>query len=72
MFQTHPLWLRRYVPGRCKDFDVLLAEHRARAAQKGHDTALNLNSSPSPKSRDITPVQSPYGLDKVVFPSLPL
>lgn len=69
--KTHPLSLRRQVPGRSKDFDVLLADHRARVALKAQDNASNASSSPQSNSRGGTPVNSPFGFDKIVFPTVP-
>ena len=74
IFQTHSLSLRRHVPGRSKEFDVLLAEHKARVAAKNlqQDNSSNASLSPQPSagSKSSTPVNSPFGFDKIVFPSL--
>lgn len=64
LLQTHPLSLRRQVPGRSKEFDVLLAEHRFR-------TKLNDNSQSSSLSTPNSPnCQSPSGYEKIHFPSI--
>lgn len=66
--QTHPLSMRRQVPGRSKEFDALLAEHRARVALKSQDNLSN--ASLSPQSKIGTPAHSPYGFEKIVFPTV--
>lgn len=49
--QTHSLTQRRTVPGRRKDFDILLAEHKGRAKEKDagqkRDTAISQAAQPT-------------------------
>ncbi|KAL2102707.1 hypothetical protein ACEWY4_001875 [Coilia grayii] len=53
--KTHSLTHRRAVPGRKKDFDILLAEHKGRAKEKevGHKRDTQTGSQPS-QSHDTT------------------
>lgn len=64
--KTHSLSLRRQVPGRSKDFDVLLAEHRAKVAMKAQENS----SGSSSQSHSVSNYHSPYGFDRIIFPTV--
>lgn len=66
VFQTHSLIHRRAVPGRQKEFDILLAEHKGRAKEgakekekEGGQRRESQGGSQSTPANDTTPSTLP-------------
>lgn len=57
--QTHSLTQRRTVPGRRKDFDILLAEHKGRAKEK--DAGQKREAASSQSAPSTQPLSPPSG-----------
>lgn len=55
--QTHSLTHRRTVPGRKKDFDILLAEHKGRAKEK--DAGQKREAATSQSAQPTQPLSPP-------------
>lgn len=55
--QTHSLTHRRAVPGRKKDFDILLAEHKGRAKEK--DMGQKKDAGTSQSAQATQPLSPP-------------
>ncbi|TSX44498.1 Ataxin-7-like protein 1 [Bagarius yarrelli] len=61
--KTHSLTQRRTVPGRRKDFDILLAEHKGRAKEK--DTGQKRNTASSQAAQLTQPLNPPSSTPSV-------
>ncbi|KAK3518230.1 hypothetical protein QTP70_033918 [Hemibagrus guttatus] len=61
--KTHSLTHRRTVPGRKKDFDILLAEHKGRAKEK--DTGQKRDAASSQAAQSTQPLSPPSSTPSV-------